>query len=303
MKFFIITVDTEGDNLWQYTKGIEVQTQNTLYIPRFQELCEKYGFKPVYLTNYEIIKDNNYVEYIKPRSLAGKCEIGIHVHGWNNPPIYDLSGNNGGNAFLVEYPDDVMEKKFKETYELITKAIGRPPLSHRAGRWVMDERYFKLLDKYNVLVDCSYTPTVSWMKTHGESRAYGCDYSEVPCHAHKIGNVLEVPMSIIKTRKYFINRSIKTTLKQILRGKYLWLRPASSNLREMKWLLRSNPNKDNYVEFMIHSSELMPGGSPYFQTKEDVDKLFRIMEQLFIYAVNKGYVGCTLEEFFHIKNQ
>lgn len=301
MKYFIITVDTEGDNLWNYSKGVEVQTHNALYISRFQELCEKYSFKPVYLTNYEMIKNLDYVEYVKSKSLIGKCEVGIHVHGWNNPPFYDLNGINGGNAFLVEYPDEVMEEKFKVTYDLITSAIGKAPFSHRAGRWIMDKRYFNLLEKYNVLVDCSYTPTISWMDTKGESRAYGCDYSKVSCHAHMVGNVLEVPMSIIKTRKVFNISNIKAITKQVLQGKSIWLRPASSGLQEMKWLLRSNPNNDNFVEFMIHSSELMPGGSPYFQTKNDIDELFKTMDSLFAYAVSNGFFGCTLEEFYKIK--
>ncbi|MDR8263551.1 deacetylase, partial [Acinetobacter baumannii] len=48
---FLITIDTEGDNLWQ--KHDSITTENARYLPRFQQLCEKYGFKPVYLTNYE----------------------------------------------------------------------------------------------------------------------------------------------------------------------------------------------------------------------------------------------------------
>ncbi|WP_395754844.1 hypothetical protein [Edwardsiella ictaluri] len=49
---FIITIDTEGDNLWQ--NHDRITTENARYLPRFQLLCEKYGFKPVYLTNYEM---------------------------------------------------------------------------------------------------------------------------------------------------------------------------------------------------------------------------------------------------------
>ena len=65
MKYFIITVDTEGDNLWHYKKGQKITTENTLFIPRFQELSNKYGFKPVWLTNYEMSCDDRYVEFIK----------------------------------------------------------------------------------------------------------------------------------------------------------------------------------------------------------------------------------------------
>ena len=49
---FIITLDTEGDNLWE--SGPVITTQNTRFLPRFQALCEKYSFKPVWLTNYEM---------------------------------------------------------------------------------------------------------------------------------------------------------------------------------------------------------------------------------------------------------
>src|SRR5512144_2975448 len=46
---FLITIDTEGDNLWSRPR--EITTGNARYLPRFQALCEKYGLKPTYLTN------------------------------------------------------------------------------------------------------------------------------------------------------------------------------------------------------------------------------------------------------------
>ena len=46
---FIITIDTEGDNLWARPR--EITTRNAAYLPRFQALCETFRFKPVYLVN------------------------------------------------------------------------------------------------------------------------------------------------------------------------------------------------------------------------------------------------------------
>ncbi|NOM63837.1 deacetylase, partial [Klebsiella pneumoniae] len=37
---FLITIDTEGDNRWQ--KHDSITTENARYLPRFQQLCEKY---------------------------------------------------------------------------------------------------------------------------------------------------------------------------------------------------------------------------------------------------------------------
>lgn len=65
---FIITLDTEGDNLWE--SGPVITTQNTV-LPRFQALCEKYSFKPVWLTNYEMATDDAYIEFAQD-VIAGR---------------------------------------------------------------------------------------------------------------------------------------------------------------------------------------------------------------------------------------
>jgi hypothetical protein len=49
---FLITVDTEGDNLWARPR--ELTTHNAAWLPRFQALCERYGLKPTYLTAWEM---------------------------------------------------------------------------------------------------------------------------------------------------------------------------------------------------------------------------------------------------------
>lgn len=54
-KKFIITIDTEGDGQWN--PEAPCSTANAKYIPRFQELSEKYGFYPTWLTNYEMVND------------------------------------------------------------------------------------------------------------------------------------------------------------------------------------------------------------------------------------------------------
>ena len=44
-KVFLITIDTEGDNLWNVSDiHQDITTENAKYLFRFQELCEKYGF-------------------------------------------------------------------------------------------------------------------------------------------------------------------------------------------------------------------------------------------------------------------
>ena len=77
----------------------------------------------------------------------------------------------------------------------------------------------------------------------------------------------------------------------------LWLRPNGKNLNEMKYLIRkiSEETNSNYLMFMLHSSELMPGGSPTFRTEESIEKMYSDVEEIFsLLAVQ--YRGVTVRE-------
>ena len=49
---------------------------------------------------------------------------------------------------------------------------------------------------------------------------------------------------------------------------------------------------------MIHSSELMPGGSSYFKTQSEIDNLYDVMDTYFSALSGRGYCGCTLKDFY-----
>lgn len=300
MKYFIITVDTEGDDLWNYRNGQEVKTENALYIPRFQNLCEKYGFKPVWLTNYEMACDQRYVDYIKPKMEAGLCEVGIHIHAWNNPPFYNLNTKYSGNSYLIEYPDDVMHAKFAVTYSLLKEKFGISVKSHRAGRWAMNDRYFALLKEFGIEADCSYTPGVSWTRTFGETM-FGPDYSTALYCPGIIDGVLEIPMTIRKTH-FSRKGSVLHKLRVLFQGDNIWLRPASATVDDMLALCKriySEPAVD-YLEFMLHSSEMMPAGSPYFKDDKAIEGLYQSIEKVFAYVKSLGYAGVTMAEYCEI---
>lgn len=302
-KFFIITVDTEGDNLWSYNLGDDISTKNADYIQPFQSLCEKYGFKPVYLTNYEMANDDLFVKQAKKWLANGNCEIGIHLHAWNNPPLIDLRGPYNGNPYLIEYSEDVMRAKFDVIYNLLKEKFSIKPVSHRAGRWAMDNRYFNILKEYEVLVDCSHTAGASWKSQKGVTLG-GSDYTNVSDIPTIINGVLEVPISVLKSHRPFAG-NVRHRARCLIKGHGIYLRPAGSLFDEMKYYLDNlSKRKDlDYVEFMIHSSELMPGGSPYFPDVKSVNKLYQTMDALFSYAHRLGYQGITLKDYYKTRQK
>ena len=93
--------------------------------------------------------------------------------------------------------------------------------------------------------------------------------------------------------------SVKHKIKALLQGEYIWLRPATSSLKDMISLCDMVDKEVNneYLELMLHSSELMPNGSPYFPDDESINMLYNNLDCLFKFVRKLGYVGITLEDY------
>ena len=127
--FFLITIDTEGDDLWSRSR--EITTENARDMPRFQSLCEIYGLRPVYLVSYEMISDPAFKEFAKDILKRNKAEIGMHLHAWNTPPIIPLTADDFKfHPYMIEYPEEIMRKKVDTITSALENTFGVRPVSH-----------------------------------------------------------------------------------------------------------------------------------------------------------------------------
>jgi hypothetical protein len=303
MKYFIITIDTEGDNLWEARTGDTVTTKNAQFIPRFQELCNTYQFKPVYLTNYEMANNSFFTEFAKDAQNKQQCEIGLHLHAWNSPPEFMLATKqkNGGHPYLIEYPESIMREKFRVMFDTLTEKFGQAPVSHRSGRWATNQQYFDIVIDHGIKVDCSVTPHVSWVQSSGYTDgSTGTDYRNYPEEPYPIQHsknnsvVWEIPVTIrtLHHRNYLSAGE----LKRALFGRTVWLRPNGSNLLDMTALAKKiNESNSEYLMIMLHSSELMPAGSPNFTTAKSIEKLYEDLEALFA-KIAESFTGISLRD-------
>ncbi len=314
---FLITLDTEGDNLWRNRSG-KVTTHNVRFLPRFQALCEKYAFKPTWLTNYEMASDPAYVEFGRDLLARGQGEIGMHLHAWYSPPEYALTDDEWRyQPYLIEYPENVLRDKVAFMTDLLENAFQRKMTSHRAGRWAFNEVYARALIDQGYQVDCSVTPRVSWRNAQGAPQGQGgTDYSHFPDRAYFLDEqdisrpgdspLLELPMSIQYRYGAFTNqlKKVWNGIRGRQRGPSVnWLRPVGGNLAQMKQVAEQTLAQGNdYVEFMLHSSEFMPDGSPTFKTEADIERLYDDLEGLFSWLATRTQ-GMTLTEFARLKQQ
>ncbi|MCC6125931.1 MAG: deacetylase [Pirellulales bacterium] len=312
---FLITVDTEGDDLW--SQPAEIATKNARFLPRFQALCEKHGFRPTWLVNYEMAECPEFVALGRDVLARGTGEIGMHLHGWNSPPIEPLTEDDHRHQpYLFEYPEPVMRAKIRAMTELLEARFQRKMVSHRAGRWGLNSTYARLLVEAGYRIDCSVTPHLSWRAYPGDPRGSGGpDFTAFPDRPYSLdlerldrpgdSPLLEVPLSVIPSPYSRLNAWLEggPSLARRAFGRFFppryWLVPRDrrANHRGMRAILRhALKNGWPCVELATHSSELMPGGSPFFPDDKSIERLYRRLESLFALAA-KHFRGMTLEAF------
>jgi hypothetical protein len=250
-----------------------------------------------------------FVDLAKKALQRKSCGVGMHLHAWNYPPIVELHNKLASPAapYLIEYPTEVMEEKIAYLTEYLSNIFEVPMLSHRAGRWAMNETYFYLLKKYGYTVDCSVTPGIDWRHNKGASvGSMGSDYSNYPTKPYFLTEdqaLVEVPVTLLNSKRAFVSdgKTWKEKAKQIYRGargRTVWLRPTGKNVNQMLWMINkvANDKDSDYIMFMLHSSEFMPGGSPTFKTAQDIEVLYKHLDIVFAESAKK-FEGDTIEHY------
>jgi len=316
---FILTIDTEGDNQWDH--GRELTVENIKFVPRFQDLCEKYRIKPTYLVTSEVCTDGFAQEIFKDYVLANKAEIGAHLHSWTTPPFKDNDGyryNDPNHAFANELPEELLREKLKYLTNQIETSFGKSPLSFRSGRYGFDDNVARILSENFYLVDSSVTPYSSWSVHKGIPGGKGgpdfIDNTPFPYQYNfATGSLLEIPVTILPTRfplnsnkkisnYYFRNVdnsiSLRVFRKLLYSNQPLWLRPHRwMDIGLFDELLKEAIQiKLPYIVMMFHSSELMPGCSIYRKDKNEIEKLYDLLERFFILLGDKTIDSVTLTE-------
>jgi hypothetical protein len=318
----IVTIDTEADDQWDRLKP-ELTTANLAALPRFQDLCERYGIKPSYLCTWEVVEDERFA-LLRDFQQGGRAEIGAHLHPWTTPPMEHAEGGVEREAFGA-YPSELEPEVFAAKLRALTRRIheraGMAPTSYRAGRWGFRAEHISELISLGYIVDCSVTPLRSWKQAHGVHEG-GPDFRGAPALPYFLdptdvcrpgsSPLLELPVTILflrsalaasKRLRALFYRYRPTVagkaVNKLLRIDQRWFRPYPhmSAARMLAVYARARRVGLPMVEMMFHSSELMPGGSPYNRDETSVEAMYAKLEAVFARLAVDGCRGVTLSEF------
>jgi hypothetical protein len=317
-RMFVITLDTEPDNEWGRPRV--PTTHNARFIPRFHELCVRSGLKVTYLLTLEMAQDEFLRHFLRSRARSGECEIGAHLHPWNTPPLSPLTEDDlRHHPYPFEYSAEVQRDKLQTLVTAIERHYDVRPVSYKAGRWGLDGVHAEILDEMGFKADTSVCPGVNWGPSKGDpQRNGGPNFNRAGLRPYRLSRedvcrpgslrVWEVPPTIVfysALGRYLPGvRALYSRYRRVRRlfdrqrlGSE-WLRPyphmTVERLARVAELARRTGTP--VLNLTLHSSELMPGGSPYNRTEASIENLFRRLAGFFGYVGKQGLDSVTLSQ-------
>jgi hypothetical protein len=306
----LVGIDTEADDQWSEKGRRELKVENAARLPALQSLFEEFGARPTYLVTHEMATQPGSAAVLRDLARSGRCEIGAHLHPWTSPPFRPQ--DTAGHTYPLNLPDDILTRQLTELTTTLEQSLGVRATTYRAGRNGVDGRTLRILEGLGYSVDTSVDPLFNERRKGGPAFAgaplhpYRPDYGDVTRPGG--ARILEVPISA----------ATDPPLPKVVEGVYarlppipwrgalkrlgirpVWLRPSYTPVAEMlSFATRLKERGAPCLNVIFHSSELLPGGSPYNPDAASVGRFEDALRRLLEHATSRlGAVGRTYAEF------
>lgn len=306
----LVGVDTEADDQWSAQGRRRLAVRNAERLPALQDLCDGFGVRPSYLVTHEMAAKKESADVLRALLRRGRCEIGAHLHPWTSPPF--RPEDTAGHTYPHNLPADLLDRQLHELTSLIEQELGVRPTTYRAGRNGFDGASLPILERLGFTVDTSVDPLFNERRKGGMVFAgapvvpYHPDYRDV--RRRGAAKILEVPISaatapaLPKPVEALYARLRPIPWRGALRRlglRAVWLRPSYAALPDMlAFASRLARARVPCFNVIFHSSELLPGGSPYNPDEASVSRFLDDLKRLFEHLTARlGAVGRTYGQF------
>jgi len=306
----LVGVDTEADDQWSAEGRRRLQVDNASRLPGLQALCDEFDVRPTYLVTREMATREESASVLRGLAGTGRCEIGAHLHPWTSPPF--RVEDTEAHTYPHNLPSPLLEEQLRDLTEVIERALGARPTTYRAGRNGFDGRTLPVLERLGYTVDTSVDPLFNERRKGGMAFAgapllpYHPDYTDVRRPGRS--RILEVPISAATAPR--LPKAVEALYARLppipYRGalkrlglRPVWLRPSYTPRAEMlDFADRLAESCVPCFNIIFHSSELLPGGSPYTPDEESVTRFLADLRALLAHLTGRlGASGRTYAEF------
>src|SRR5258708_2183791 len=85
----VVVVDTEAEFNWglppRRTRGVSSVKRQA----QAQRIFERYAVRPTFVLDYPVSSTPEGFQPLRDLHQSGACEIGAHLHPWDNPPFVE----------------------------------------------------------------------------------------------------------------------------------------------------------------------------------------------------------------------
>lgn len=294
MTCFLLTIDTEPDNVWADFRSAGLD--NVRALARFhRQVCEL-GIRPTYLLTWSVVSDAKSAAAIQRLREIGPCEFGAHLHAWETPPFLSDGRDRAYPVFAHDLPLDLFREKLRTLSDVISDVFGAP-VSYRAGRFGFCAEHVGVLESLGYRVESSVTPLLDRRGKFGLPAALGGkggrDYRRAPLEPYHPdysddlrpggADLLEVPVTVGPRRAVSeplmaAHRRGPQLVQRVLRktgiSSVIHASPPEVPWPDLRGLVDASLAAGRRVfNFMLHSSEAMAGGAPWIRTEADVQQM------------------------------
>ncbi|HWU96471.1 MAG TPA: polysaccharide deacetylase family protein [Sphingomonas sp.] len=298
---FTIFVDTEEEFDWGAPLSADADgTRHMAALPPVHARFAAAGVPLTYLIDYPIATSPLAIDVLRGVIEDGRSAIGTQLHPWVNPPHDEEV--NGFNSFTGNLPLALQRAKLMALTDAVEQAFGCRPLVYRAGRYGIGPKTQELLAELGYRIDSSMRAGYDY------SAEGGPDFSQVPSHAFRIGNLVELPFTTVFTGR--MRRSaagLHRALGHFPRGigiasrlgllSRVALTPEDMPLHEAKEAIRVAVGEGlRLLNFAFHSPSVEPGHTPYVRTQADLAAFLRWWDEVLALLDRLGVRAASVDE-------
>jgi hypothetical protein len=307
--YLTITIDVEEEGLFsgRYPRAGAGVT-NVAELKRLEFVHREFGFPLTLLATYPVAQDPAARKVLVAWQQERGAEIGVHLHPWNTPPFTDSPDPEP--LATTRLPLPLVEAKLKSLVDFLTEKFPEAPRSFRMGRFDWSPGLLKLLPGCGLRVDTSMVPLT--FKGDGvQNFLTPPDPFWLEVAAAPGERLLEAPVTMVPVWQgsakavHRLAGLLPGKAGKALLSRYRFVGAAGIHpawFPQLSMRLAASLHKrrgGRVLTLFLHSSELLPGGSPDFPDAASVDRLVAKLRDFLTWLVQQGPVtGLTLSGLY-----
>ena len=267
-------------------------------IERAQEIFDGYRIVPNYVIDYPIASQELAIAPLKSFADSGRALIGAHLHPWVSPPYVEEV--NTLNSYPCNLPRALEAEKLQRLTEQIEHTFGTRPRTYLAGRYGFGSNTGSILEELGYEVDISPAVPIDFSSDGGP------DYSGYSSHPYWFGERRKLlglpgtggyvgllrrggtPLYRAATRPAMRRCGVAGACARLRLMERIRLSPEDYTEPEMRRLTHALLQDGVRVfVFSFHSPSVMPGGTPYVRSEEDLERFLDKCRRYFAFFMTE----------------